>query len=135
MLERVIQEQGLDWPQLFSGKGSEEPMIRWWGAKNIPSYALFSPDGRMMSEGKTLDSMAISIKKTWRLQARWDVVRTGVFTFFALVGQASPDRISLSGPTNNSSISAVAHMPTNTWAVLADKAKEAAIAFPVDAKS
>ncbi len=89
----------------------------------------------MMSEGKTLDSMAISIKKTWRLQARWDVVRTGVFTFFALVGQASPDRISLSGPTNNSSISAVAHMPTNTWAVLADKAKEAAIAFPVDAKS
>ena len=49
-VEAVVKEYGLEWPQIFSGRGVKDPTITRYGVVEVPSYWTISPDGRVLSE-------------------------------------------------------------------------------------
>jgi len=47
---RFVKEQGMDWPQSFSGKGWDDPAAQRYGVRNIPAVIVVGPDGRIADD-------------------------------------------------------------------------------------
>lgn len=48
---QVCQQQNMDWPQYFDGRGWENRVANQWGVRSIPRQFLLSPDGEVIWAG------------------------------------------------------------------------------------
>ncbi len=49
-LAKFVKDQGMDWPQTYSGKFWGDPTVKAWGVSSIPSIWVIGKDGKVVSD-------------------------------------------------------------------------------------
>jgi len=128
-LEEVIKARSLPWPQVFSGKGDDDPLVQLYQIKLLPSYWLVGPTGQIIEDrfghmgGLDLFASILStLTGSWRKVAWLQACRSGEFLLNAILEQLPPD-------------SMVSSKPASPYGALAGKLREAQLAWPMEQKA
>lgn len=62
-LEAFIKERGMDWPQSFSGKGFEDPIVSQYGIEGIPATFLIGKDGKIFAKDLRGTALADAVER------------------------------------------------------------------------
>ncbi|MCD8029475.1 MAG: AhpC/TSA family protein [Bacteroides sp.] len=63
--EEAIEKDTLDWEQVSDLSGWNGSVVRQYGILSLPSYTLIGPDGRILDQKMTLDSLSVKLREVF----------------------------------------------------------------------